>query len=73
MKIIISNKELAEKIRKAVAGDNKAKFELILIFENIINEKAKINGCFSQECKDLIEDKIFDYIEKFGKRKKFLK
>lgn len=73
MKIIISNKELAEKIRKAVAGDNKAKFELILIFENIINEKAKINGCFSQECKDFIEDKIFDYIEKFGKRKKFLK
>lgn len=67
MKVLISNKELAEIIKKAVNGNKKAKFEIILIFENLIKKESRINGRYSEECRDFIEDKIFDEIEKFKK------
>ena len=62
-----SNEELVMLIEKAVQGSSKEKFEIILLFENLINKKSRINGAFSQECKDYIEDKLFDSIEKFKK------
>ena len=43
----------------------KAKFEILIIFEPLINSESYIKGVFSQECKDYIEDKVFEYIEKF--------
>ena len=67
MKILISNKELAEIIRKAVSGNKKSKFEIILIFENLIRKEAKINGKYSEDCREFIEDKLFNEIEKFKK------
>ena len=54
-----------EVIEKAVNGDVKAKFEILIIFEPLINSESYIKGNFSQECKDYIEDKVFEYIEKF--------
>lgn len=67
MKVLISNKELAGIIRKAVKGDTKSKFEIILIFENLIKKESRINGKYSEDCRDFIEDKLFDEIEKFKK------
>ena len=61
------NQELVLLIKKAVQGSSKAKFEIILMFENLINKKSRINGNYSQECRDYIEDKLFDAIEKFKK------
>ena len=69
MKIEMSNRELFEVIEKAVDGDVKAKFEILIIFEPIINSESYIKGIFSQECKYYIEDKVFEYIEKFKTRK----
>lgn len=67
MKILITNKELAEIIRKAVNGNKKYKFEIILIFGNLIRKEAKINGKYSEDCREFIEDKLFKEIEKFRK------
>ncbi|HBC85115.1 MAG TPA: hypothetical protein DCZ30_06980 [Clostridiales bacterium] len=67
MKILISNREFVKIIRNAVKGDKKSKFEIILIFENLIKTEARINGEFCDECRAFIEDKIFDEIEKFRK------
>lgn len=67
MKILISNREFVKIIRKAVNGDKKSKFEIIVIFQNLIKTEARINGEFSNECRAFIEDKIFDEIEKFRK------
>ena len=63
----ISNAEFVRIIEKAVHGNSKEKFKIILMFENLITKKAHINGIFSQECKDYIEDKLFYEIEKFKK------
>lgn len=73
MKIEMNNRELFEIIEKAVNGDIKAKFEIIIIFESLIKNKAYIKGKFNQECKDYIEDKVFEYIEKFKKIKEIKK
>lgn len=67
MKILISNREFVKIIRKAVKGDKKSKFEIIVIFQNLIKTEASINGKYSDECRAFIEDKIFDEIEKFKK------
>lgn len=67
MKVLISNRELVKIIRKAVNGDKKSKFEIIVIFQNLIKKEARINGKYSDECRAFIEDKIFDEIEKFRK------
>lgn len=66
----LSNKELANYIRLAVEGNEKATIEIIAHFQNLINNKAKINGKFSAECKDYIEDRIFKQIKNFRKIKK---
>lgn len=76
MKIELSNRELFEIIEKAVNGDTKSKFEILILFDPLIRSKSYIKGNFSQECKDYIEDKVFDSIEKFKaikEIKKFLK
>ncbi len=76
MKIEVNNNELFEIIEKAVNGDTKAKFEILILFEPLINSESYIKGKFNQECKDYIEDKLFESIEKFKaikEIKKFLK
>ena len=45
--IHINYKELFEIIEKAVNGDIKAKFEIIIIFESLIKSKAYIKGKFN--------------------------
>lgn len=65
MKIEVNNNELFEIIEKAVNGDTKAKFEILILFEPLINSESYIRGKFNQECKDYIEDKLFESIEKF--------
>ena len=39
MKIEMSNSELYEVIKKAVNGDMKAKFEIILMFQDLIEKR----------------------------------
>lgn len=70
MKIEMNNKELYEVIKKAVNGDMKAKFEIILIFQELIEKESYINGKYSEECKDYIEDRILKDIENFKYLKK---
>ena len=65
MKIEMSNKELFNVIEKAVNGDTKSKFEILILFEPLINKESYIKGKFNQECKEYIEDRVFDNIEKF--------
>ena len=67
MNIIIDNHELTEIIRKAVQGNKREKFEIILIFQNLIKKEAMINGKYSEECRAYIEDKLFKSIENFKK------
>ena len=40
---------------------------MVIQKKNLKTKKAHINGIFSQECKDYIEDKLFYEIEKFKK------
>lgn len=70
MKIEMNNKELYEVIKKAVNGDMKAKFEIILMFQELIEKESYINGKYSEECKDYIEDRILKDIENFKYFKK---
>lgn len=65
MKIEMSNKELFEVIKRAVNGDIKSKFEILILFDPLINSESYIKGNFSQECKDYIEDRVFESIGKF--------
>ena len=67
MKIEMSNRELFEVIEKAVNGDVKAKFEILIIFEPLINSESYIKGIFSQECKDYVIDRLLIEIKKFKK------
>lgn len=76
MKIKTSNKELFEIIERAVNGDIKSKFEILIIFDPLIKSESYIKGKFSQDCKDYIEDRLYESIEKFRaikEIKKFLK
>lgn len=43
----------------------KAKVDIILEFENLINKESMINGVFNQECKDYIIDNLLKQIKKF--------
>lgn len=63
----ISTEELAQMIRLAVSGDSKYIFEIILQFQFLIVKASYINGKFSQDCKDYIEDRLFIEIKKFKK------
>ena len=67
MKIKLSNEEFAKIIRKAVAGNTKEKFEIIILFENLIKKESLINGKYSEDCRNYVEEKLFKYIEKFKK------
>lgn len=76
MKIEMSNKELFEIIEKAVNGDVKSKFEILILFDPLIKSESYIKGKFNQDCKEYIEDRLFESIEKFRtikEIKKFLK
>ena len=65
MKIDMNNKELYEVIKKAVNGNMKAKFEIILEFDELISKNSKKRGKYSEECRDYIEDRILKAIENF--------
>lgn len=67
MKVTLSNEEFVKIIRKAVAGNTKEKFEIIMIFENLIKKESLINGKYSEDCRNYVEDKLFNAIEKFKK------
>ena len=62
MKIKLSNEEFAKIIRKAVAGNT-----IIILFENLIKKESLINGKYSEDCRNYVEEKLFNYIEKFKK------
>ena len=55
MKIDMNNKELYEVIKKAVNGNMKAKFEIILEFDELISKNSKKLGKYSEECRDYIK------------------
>ena len=61
------NKKLFELLLLAKKGNTKATFEIILMFEKYIDKHCYINGCFNQECKDYVIDKLYIEIKKFKK------
>ena len=61
------DKKLFELLLLAKKGNTKATFEIILMFEKYIDKHCYINGCFNQECKDYVIDKLFIEIKKFKK------
>lgn len=65
MKIEMSNRELFEIIEKAVNGNVKSKFEILILFDPLIKNQSYIRGKFNQDCKEYIEDRLFESIEKF--------
>ena len=76
MKIEMSNREVFEIIENAVNGDVKSKFEILILFDPLIKSESYIKGKFNQDCKEYIEDRLFESIEKFRtikEIKKFLK
>lgn len=76
MEIEMSNRELFEIIEKAVNGNVKSKFEILILFDPLIKNQSYIRGKFNQDCKEYIEDRLFESIEKFRtikEIKKFLK
>ena len=58
---------LYELIQLAKEGNTKAIFEIILMLENYIEKNFFINGCFNQECKDYVIDRLLIEIKKFKK------
>ena len=72
MKIEMTNKELFETIKMATNGNLKAKFEIIIQFQELIKKSASKCGRYKEECIDYIEDKIISNVEKFD-IDKFLK
>lgn len=63
----MKNRELVDLIIKAKENNTKAIFDIILLFEDLINKESVINGCFNQECKDYIIDNLLKEIKKFKK------
>lgn len=61
------DKKLYELLLLAKKGNTKATFEIILMFEKYIDKHCYINGCFNQECKDYVIDKLYIEIKKFKK------
>ena len=58
---------LYEVIHLAKKANTKAISETILMFENYIDKNCYINGCFNQECKDYVIDRLLIEIKKFKK------
>lgn len=63
----ISDREFAEILQKAVNGDINATYKIIDIYDGLILKNSTIEGKYSQECRDYIEDKIIKEIKKFKK------
>lgn len=54
-------------IKRAVAGDMGAIYEIIKKFEKLIDSKCFIKGCFDEDCKSFIITTIIKDIHKFKK------
>lgn len=67
MKQNISNKEFAQILKKATEGNIECIYKIIEIYEGSIVNNATINGAYSQECRDYIEEQIIKNIKKFRK------
>lgn len=63
----MDNKKIFELIKKSKENDMKAVFELIMIFEDLINKESLVNGRFNQECKDYVIDNLLKQIKNFKK------
>ena len=63
----MDNKKIFELIKKSKENDMKAVFELIMIFEDLINKESLVNGRFNQECKYYIIDNLLKQIKNFKK------
>lgn len=61
------DKKLYDLLLLAKKGNTKATFEIILMFEQYIDKHCYINGCFNQECKDFVIDKLLLEIRNFKK------
>lgn len=61
----MTNNELYEVIKKAINGDIRAKFTIIMEFQELINKEASKLGVFKEECKEYVEEHLFKNIEKF--------
>ena len=63
----MSNEEIVLNIKNAIDGNLGATFNLILQYENLIDEECVIGGKFSQECKDYVVDHLLKRIKNFKK------
>lgn len=64
---MIDNEKLLSLIKNSKKGDLKSTFEIIVEFENLINEECYIDGKFNEECKDYIVDCLIKNMKKFKK------
>jgi len=62
---MIDNSKLYNLINRCVKGDLKATFEIIIEFENLINEECYIDGKFNAECRDYFVDDLIKNLKKF--------
>lgn len=58
MKIEMSNKELYEVIKKAVNGNMKAKFEIIIMFQELIEKNLILMGNIAKNVKNTLKIKL---------------
>lgn len=63
----MNNEEIVLNIRKAMDGNLEATFNLILQYENLIDEECVVGDDFSQECKDYVIDHLITGIKNFKK------
>lgn len=63
----MSNEEIVLNIKNAIDGNLGATFNLILQYENLIDEECVIGDKFSQECKDYVVDHLLKRIKNFKK------
>lgn len=65
MKISKEDLELFGLIALGNGGNERAKWAIIWKYNDLITNKSKINGQYSQECQEYIEMAVFKSIEKF--------
>lgn len=61
----MENLEFERTIKKAVAGDMGAIYEIIKKYEKLIDSKSIVKGEFDEDCKSYIITKIIKDIHKF--------
>ena len=61
----MSNKNFVKLLQQAMSGDNQAMYQIIQMYQKLINKNSYINGEFDEDCRAYIESKLVEAIKKF--------